>query len=67
MSEYGKKATAIMQMPRKLMASLYIAGNIRSMFRDTFLGVMQNTMRTLTHYNTNLITANVYKAYGEVL
>lgn len=67
MSEYGKKATAIMQMPRKLMTSLYIAGNIRSMFRDTFLGVMQNTMRTLTHYNTNLITANVYKAYGEVL
>ena len=35
---------------RKLVSKSYIAGNIVSMFRDTFEGMWQNTARMLTKY-----------------
>lgn len=67
MSAAGKAFVDLMAGPKKMMTALYIAGNIRSMFRDIFEGVMQNTVRTLTHYNTDLLAANVYKGYAEVM
>lgn len=67
MSDSGKAFSKAMELPQRLMRAVFIAGNLRSMFRDTFEGIMQNTVRTLTHYHNNLSTANVYAGYGQVM
>jgi hypothetical protein len=54
MSPLGKAVTDFMAPAKRLMSHLYIAANLRSMFRDSFEGVWQNIMRTITHYQTDL-------------
>ena len=51
---------------RKLVSKSYIAGNIVSMFRDTFEGMWQNTARMLTKYQTDIDAKSLTKAYKEV-
>lgn len=67
MSESGQKLANMMKPAKRIMSNLLIMGNLRAAFRDSFEGLMQNTVRTLTKFNTNLMTSNVYKAYGVVL
>lgn len=52
---------------RTLVSDAFIAGNIISMFRDTFEGVWQNMTRTLNHYQTDLTASSVTSAYKEVI
>lgn len=51
---------------RQLVSKAYIAGNIVSMFRDTFEGMWQNTARMLTKYQTDIDAKSLTKAYKEV-
>lgn len=51
---------------RKAVSTAYIAGNIVSMFRDTFEGMWQNTARMLTKYQTDIDAKSLTKAYKEV-
>lgn len=46
---------------------MYLAANLRSMFRDSFEGLWQNTVRTLSHYHNDLSSKEVAEGYGEVL
>lgn len=51
---------------RGLVSKAYIAGNITSMFRDTFEGVWQNSMRVLNKYQTDIDSKSLIAAYMEV-
>lgn len=51
---------------RQLVSKAYIAGNIVSMFRDTFEGMWQNTARMLTKYQTDIDGKSLASAYKEV-
>ena len=51
---------------RQLVSKAYIAGNIVSMFRDTFEGMWQNTARMLTKYQTDIDAKSLTNAYKEV-
>lgn len=52
---------------RSAVSKAYIAGNIISMFRDTFEGMWQNTARMLTKYQTDIDAKSLYSAYKDVL
>ena len=51
---------------RQLVSKAYIAGNVVSMFRDTFEGMWQNTARMLTKYQTDIDAKSLTSAYKEV-
>ena len=67
MSPLGKAVTDFMAPAKRLMSHLYIAANLRSMFRDSFEGVWQNIMRTITHYQTDLQAKYLTQGYKQVI
>lgn len=66
MEPESQKLMAWMYPFRQLVSKAYIAGNIVSMFRDTFEGMWQNTARMLTKYQTDIDAKSLTKAYKEV-
>lgn len=67
MSSFGVKFTETMEPAKRLMSQLFIAGNLKAMFRDSFEGLWQNLSRTITHYHTDLNTNHVMNAYKDVM
>lgn len=66
MEPESQKIVAWLEPFRGLVTKAYIAGNITSMFRDTFEGVWQNSMRALTKYQTDIDAKSLAAAYKEV-
>lgn len=66
MEPESQEIVAWLQPFRDLVSKAYIAGNITSMFRDTFEGVWQNSMRALTKYQTDIDAKSLSLAYMEV-
>lgn len=66
MEPESQKLMAWMYPFRQLVSKAYIAGNIVSMFRDTFEGMWQNTARMLTKYQTDIDAKSLTNAYKEV-
>ena len=66
MEPESQKIVAWLEPFRGLVTKAYIAGNITSMFRDTFEGVWQNSMRVLTKYQTDIDAKSLAAAYKEV-
>lgn len=66
MEPESQKIMAWIHPFRQLVSKAYIAGNIVSMFRDTFEGMWQNTARMLTKYQTDIDAKSLTSAYKEV-
>ena len=66
MEPESQKLMAWLYPFRQLVSKAYIAGNIVSMFRDTFEGMWQNTARMLTKYQTDIDAKSLTSAYKEV-
>ncbi len=66
MEPESQKVMAWIYPFRQLVSKAYIAGNIVSMFRDTFEGMWQNTARMLTKYQTDIDAKSLTSAYKEV-
>ncbi len=66
MEPESQKLMAWLYPFRQLVSKAYIAGNIVSMFRDTFEGMWQNTARMLTKYQTDIDAKSLSSAYKEV-
>lgn len=56
-----------MSPARRLMTNLYIAANLRSAFRDSFEGLWQNMVRTISHYQNDLTQQSLMAGYKEVV
>ncbi len=67
MDKFEEKAMAMLSPAKQLMSRMYIAGNIKSAFRDFFEGVWQNFSRTATHFQTDLQAKYVGEAYKDVI
>lgn len=67
MEPESQKIVAWMYPFRQLVSKAYIAGNIVSLFRDTFEGMWQNTARMLTKYQTDIDSKSLTGAYKEVV
>lgn len=67
MEPESQKIVAWVHPFRQAVSKAYIAGNIVSMFRDTFEGMWQNTARMLTKYQTDIDAKSLTKAYKEVI
>ena len=52
---------------RKLVTNTLIAGNVVSAVRDTFEGLWQNCMRSITHFQTDISKSSLAKAYATVV
>ena len=66
MEPESQRIVAWLEPFRGLVSKAYIAGNITSMFRDTFEGVWQNSMRVLNKYQTDIDSKSLAAAYKEV-
>ena len=66
MEPESQKLMAWLEPFRGLVSKAYIAGNITSMFRDTFEGMWQNSMRVITKYQTDIDSKSLAAAYKEV-
>lgn len=66
MEPESQRIIAWLEPFRGLVSKAYIAGNITSMFRDTFEGVWQNSMRVLNKYQTDIDSKSLAAAYREV-
>ena len=66
MEPESQRLMAWLEPFRGLVSKAYIAGNITSMFRDTFEGVWQNSMRVLNKYQTDIDSKSLAAAYREV-
>lgn len=67
MEDLSIQAMEFLTPAKRLMSHLFIAGNIRSAFRDSFEGLWQNFMRTATHFQNDLKAEYVRKGYKHVL
>lgn len=67
MEPESQKVMAWVTPFRRLVSEAYIAGNIISMFRDTFEGMWQNTAKVLTKYQTDITAKDLTKAYKDVI
>ena len=67
MSKFGQSVQQVMRPFKQIINTMYLAANLRSMFRDSFEGLWQNTVRTLSHYHNDLSSKEVAEGYGEVL
>lgn len=66
--EQNSQQFMLMLKPLKsLVSKIYIAGNIRSAFRDTFEGVWQNIARSVIKYQTDLKPSSVSEGYKIVI
>lgn len=66
MEKTNQKILAFLKPLRSLVSKAYIAANITSASRDTMEGLMQNFMRALNHYQTDISAADLAKAYALV-
>lgn len=67
MEDFSNKAMLALAPLKSMVSKVYIAGNIRSAFRDTFEGVWQNISRTINHYQTDIDTKSVLNGYKLVI
>lgn len=67
MEETSKKILTALRPLTSLVSKAYIAANITSAVRDSMEGVMQNTMRSLNHYQTDINSDHLAKGYAFVL
>ena len=67
MEPESQKVMAWLHPFRSAVSKAYIAGNIVSMFRDTFEGMWQNTSRMLIKYQTDIDPKSLSSAYKDVL
>ena len=67
MEPESQKVMAWLHPFKTAVSKAYIAGNIVSMFRDTFEGMWQNTARMLTKYQTDIDAKSLTSAYKDVI
>lgn len=67
MEDLSIQAMEFLTPAKRLMSHLFIAGNLRSAFRDSFEGLWQNFMRTATHFQNDLKAEYIRKGYKHVL
>lgn len=67
MEDFMKVFSMTLRPARHLMSNMYIAGNIKSAFRDTFEGIWQNMARTVSKFQTDLTSKSVLLGYEEVI
>lgn len=65
--ESSKKVLSVITPARRLATTMYIMGNISSAVRDLTEGVLQNSMRAIIHYQTNISKKSLAKAYQIVV
>ena len=63
----SQQAMELIAPAKKLMTRMFIMSNLRSAFRDSFEGVWQNTVRTMSKYQTDLTATSVKDGYKTVL
>lgn len=67
MDKKSQKIMGFLAPLRKMVGNTLIAGNLISGIRDTFEGAMQNTIRAITKYQTDIDAASLAKAYEIVV
>lgn len=67
MEESSQKLEAYLQPIRRAVTKCYIAANPVAAVRDTMNGLLENTIRTLTKFQTDLDVKDVMAGYKEVI
>lgn len=67
MGETGKKITGVLTPVKRFVSMVNLAGNVVSALRDYQQGFLENFIRTVTKFQTDLTAANVSKAYAYVV
>ena len=67
MDPVNQKIVAATAGLKSSVTFLNLAGNIVSFFRDTINGFMENYLRGVTHFQTDITKANLTKAYEYVI
>lgn len=67
MGETGKKITSALTPVKRFVSTVNLAGNVVSALRDTQQGFMENFIRTIIKFQTDLEAKNVRNAYAYVI
>lgn len=67
MEEQSQKIEAYLDPIRKAVTKCYIAANPTAAVRDTLNGLLENTLRTLTKFQTDLNVDDIMVGYKEVI
>lgn len=67
MGETGKKVTSALTPLKRAVTTINLAGNVVSAIRDTEQGLIENFVRTITKFQTDLSAKSVRDAYAYVV
>lgn len=67
MEESSQKVEAILAPLRRAVSLCYIAANPEAMVRDTLAGVLENMVKSLTKFQTNIDVKDIGWAYKELI